>query len=240
MTDQIEILDKFFGKAHRGRKCFFSEEQKQEMRQLKNKGLSNKQLMQKYNIPETSLLRYLDPQGVEKARQARLANPQWGNKSKIRKREYVRYRTKEQRKKDNEQHYENTKDKERRHLRTLYARMKRSAKTPQRHHSAVHNIHKEVPLISLEDFLTLWFEHKKERGMRCAYSNKTMTFTKGTYEKRILTAVSVDRIDATKGYVKENIVFCRWDFNNRKKDLTLDDVELIVQKLFERRRNIYV
>ena len=118
MTDQTEILDKFFGKAHRGRKCFFSEEQKQEMRQLKNKGLSTKELMQKYNIPETSLLRYLDPQGVEKARQARLANPQWGNKSKIRKREYVRYRTKEQRKKDNAQHYENTKDKERRHLRT--------------------------------------------------------------------------------------------------------------------------
>ena len=104
----------------------------------------------------------------------------------------------------------------------------------------MHNIHKEVPLISLEDFLILWFEHKKEKGMRCAYSNKIMTFEKGTFEKRISTAVSVDRIDATKGYVKENIVFCRWDFNSRKRNLTLDDVELILKKHFERRRSAYV
>ena len=240
MTNNTEILNKFFGKTIQGKKCFFSEEQKQEMRQLKNKGLSNKELMQKYNIPRTSLRRYLDPQGVEKERQARLANPQWGKKSKNKRKEKYRSRTKEQRRQDVKKQYERTEDKERLHLRTLYARMKRSAKTPQRYHSAVHNIHKEVPLISLEDFLILWFEHKKEKGMRCAYSNKTMTFEKGTYEKRILTAVSVDRIDATKGYVKENIVFCRWEFNTRKKDLTLDDVELIVQKLFERRRNIYV
>ena len=90
MTDQTEILDKFFGKAHKGRKCFFSEEQKQEMRQLKNKGLSNKELMQKYNIPRTSLRRYLDPQGVEKERQARLANPQWEKNSMIRNRKKVK------------------------------------------------------------------------------------------------------------------------------------------------------
>tara|TARA_R100000697_G_scaffold120266_1_gene145203 strand:+ start:803 stop:1525 length:723 start_codon:yes stop_codon:yes gene_type:complete len=240
MTNEIKILDKFFGKTIQGKKCFFSEEQKQEMRQLKNKGVSNKELMQKYNIPQTSLLRYLDPQGVEKARQARLANPQWSKKSNNKRKEKYRSRTKEQRRQDVKKQYERTGDKERRHLRTLYGRMKRAAKAPQRHHNAVHNIHKEVPLISLEDFLILWFEHKKEKGMRCAYSNKIMTFEKGTFEKRISTAVSVDRIDATKGYVKENIVFCRWDFNSRKRNLTLDDVELILKKHFERRRSAYV
>ena len=87
MTNNIEILNKFFGKTIQGKKCLFSEEQKQEMRQLKNKGLSNKQLMQKYNIPQTSLLRYLDPQGVEKARQSRLDNPQWGKNSMTRRKE---------------------------------------------------------------------------------------------------------------------------------------------------------
>ena len=240
MTNNIEILNKFFGKTIQGKKCFFSEEQKQEMRQLKNKGLSNKQLMQKYNIPQTSLLRYLDPQGVEKARQSRLDNPQWGKNSKTRRKEKYRSRTKEQRRQDVKKQYERTEDKERRHLSTLYQRMKRAVKHPRKNHSAVHNIHKEVPLISLEAFLTLWFEHKEERGMRCAYSNKIMTFTKGTYEKKTLTAVSVDRIDASKGYIEGNIVFCRWEFNTRKKNLTLNDVELIIKKLLERRRSVYV
>ena len=240
MTNNTEILNKFFGETTQGKKCFFSEEQKQEMRQLKNKGLSNKELMQKYNIPRTSLSRYLDPQGVEKERQARLANPQWEKNSMIKNRKRYRSRTKEQKRQDVEKQYERTKDKERLHLRTLYTRMRRSVKRPQKNHSAVHNIHKEVPLISLEAFLTLWFEHKEERGMRCAYSNKIMTFTKGTYEKKVLTAVSVDRIDASKGYIEGNIVFCRWEFNTRKKDLTLDDVESIIKKLFERRRSRYV
>mgnify|MGYP003111746334 CR=1 FL=1 len=240
MTNNTEILNKFFGETTQGKKCFFSEEQKQEMRQLKNKGLSNKELMQKYNIPRTSLSRYLDPQGVEKERQARLANPQWEKNSMIRNRKRYRSRTKEQKRQDVEKQYERTEDKERLHLRTLYTRMRRAVKRPQKNHSAVHNIHKEVPLISLEAFLTLWFEHKEERGMRCAYSNKIMTFTKGTYEKKVLTAVSVDRIDASKGYIEGNIVFCRWEFNTRKKDLTLDDVESIIKKLFERRRSRYV
>ena len=128
MTNEIKILDKFFGKTIQGKKCFFSEEQKQEMRQLKNKGVSNKELMQKYNIPQTSLLRYLDPQGVEKARQARLANPQWSKKSNNKRKEKYRSRTKEQRRQDVKKQYERTGDKERRHLRTLYGRMKERLK----------------------------------------------------------------------------------------------------------------
>jgi hypothetical protein len=39
---------------------------------------------------------------------------------------------------------------------------------------------------------------------------------------------SLDRIDSTKGYTKDNIVVVSWRANNLKKDATIDELERLV------------
>jgi len=36
-------------------------------------------------------------------------------------------------------------------------------------------------------------------------------------------------IDPTKGNTLDNVIFCRWDFNNRKGDMTIEDMKNVLR-----------
>jgi hypothetical protein len=42
---------------------------------------------------------------------------------------------------------------------------------------------------------------------------------------------SVDRIDSKKGYIEGNVVACSVDINSKKSNLTIDEINLIYQKI---------
>lgn len=58
----------------------------------------------------------------------------------------------------------------------------------------------------------------------CYYTGKK--FTKGGTNAR-----TVDRVDATKGYVEGNVVSCTLDINAKKSNLTIDEILLIAKKI---------
>ena len=66
----------------------------------------------------------------------------------------------------------------------------------------------------------------KEQGGKCALSGQKMTL-----KRYCENAVSVDRIDSSRGYVKGNIHLTTWWANKIKMDLTLDDFKRKVQVL---------
>ena len=76
---------------------------------------------------------------------------------------------------------------------------------------------------SLREYLKWLY---KQQGGKCALSGQEMTF-----ERYCKSAVSVDRIDSDRGYVKGNIHLTTWWANLMKNDLTLDDFKRKVQVL---------
>ena len=59
---------------------------------------------------------------------------------------------------------------------------------------------------------------------KCFYTGKLLT-------KSGDTQFTIDRIDASKGYESGNCVVCCRDINNKKKDLTISEIELIYKKV---------
>jgi hypothetical protein len=60
---------------------------------------------------------------------------------------------------------------------------------------------------------------------KCFYTGVDLTFTQGD------NLHTIDRIDASKGYIDNNIVQCSQNFNRMKSNLTLDDLRLIIMRL---------
>lgn len=44
--------------------------------------------------------------------------------------------------------------------------------------------------------------------------------------------LSLDRKDSTKGYIKSNVVWCCWQANNMKQDLSMDDFKKWVNIIY--------
>jgi hypothetical protein len=76
--------------------------------------------------------------------------------------------------------------------------------------------------ITLESIEELW----KTQNGRCYYSNIQMQFNKNEWK------VSLERLDTTKGYIKENVVLCCLEFNVRSQwSLSkIDDVLNLIDK----------
>jgi len=55
-------------------------------------------------------------------------------------------------------------------------------------------------------------QYEKQNG-RCYYSGVSMTWKTGDS-----TLMSIDRIDSSKGYLKDNFVLCCWDVNQMKRE----------------------
>ena len=94
--------------------------------------------------------------------------------------------------------------------------------------------------------MELWEKHKKKYGgWICAYTGQIMTQTRsmnpvGSAQGKasgikVKTNMSVDRLDSSKGYTKDNIVFCTWEFNDRKGNVSLEDIRCILNLMESKR-----
>ena len=81
------------------------------------------------------------------------------------------------------------------------------------------------PRVTKEEFFQLWEDHKKEHGMKCLMTGVEMTHIrgKGGLINKTSTNISVDRLDNTKGYTKQNIIFVTNEFNLRKSAVLIID-----------------
>lgn len=76
-------------------------------------------------------------------------------------------------------------------------------------------------------FTLSFFEYKRLlKAKRCYYTGVELTF-----EKNQPNTFTIDRIDASKGYVKGNCVACSNAINQKKRDLTLLDMKQIFRKI---------
>ena len=103
------------------------------------------------------------------------------------------------------------------------------------------NPSKEWSLLSKEEFLEAWEEHKAKHGYNCGYYNdepiiiqSTAPAKNGKRNPRPKNLLSVDRLDPEKGYTKKNIVFCGWDVNRRKNDTKPKDSYQFIRVYEER------
>jgi hypothetical protein len=84
-----------------------------------------------------------------------------------------------------------------------------------------------------EEFLELWQEYKKKHGMFCFYTGVSLDFIKSPHRGN---QVSVDRLDNSKGYSKNNIVFCSARANLLKHSVSIDMCRKILALYEERQR----
>ena len=108
-------------------------------------------------------------------------------------------------------------------------------------------------ILTFEEFLASWEKHKSIYGMRSAWGpgihhlekHKLMTMItlgKGQRGKTgnikgskiIGSNLSVDRLDSSKDYTEQNIIFVRNDENRRKNDSSYEDCK-IQMRLHEER-----
>ncbi len=84
-----------------------------------------------------------------------------------------------------------------------------------------------------DHLLELWEKQKKLLGgPYCIYTGVELTTKKSNGQgrgARIKTNISIDRIDPTLPYQEDNIVFCSWEFNRRKNNVTPDDCKRILE-----------
>ena len=82
---------------------------------------------------------------------------------------------------------------------------------------------------TLEEFCEAFEKHKEKLGMRSAWGPPHLPITRiylGTKEnnnKRTGSNLSPDRLDSSKPYTIQNLIFIRNDENTRKKDTTYED-----------------
>ena len=120
-----------------------------------------------------------------------------------------------------------------------YHDMKKSCKRKQAREI---NADKKIELLSQEEFLELWTQHKAKQGITCGYTGEPLVMQrkkppKVGRNKVPKNQLSVDCLDPEIGYTKENIVFCSWGFNDRKNAVKIKDCYLIIKKHEERNKN---
>ena len=81
--------------------------------------------------------------------------------------------------------------------------------------------------LNLEYLLYLW---SKQDG-KCALTGIPMTYK--FYEGRVNTNLSIDRIDSSKGYTKDNVQLVTMVANQMKNDLSVEELVEICKKLLE-------
>ena len=90
--------------------------------------------------------------------------------------------------------------------------------------------------ITFKELWCLWKEHcleNKKQGKHewsCKYTGEIMTTIQG--KKYVPTNISIDRLDNSKGYEIDNIVFCTTRFNRIKGEWSVDITKKIL-KIFK-------
>lgn len=85
---------------------------------------------------------------------------------------------------------------------------------------------KERQLLDLDFLQDLW---EKQKGL-CAITGIPMTHLRG--HGRVQTNVSIDRIDSTIGYEKDNIQLVCHIVNIMKQDLTIEELSLWSERIY--------
>ena len=107
-----------------------------------------------------------------------------------------------------------------------------------------HDNRKSRRLLTFDKFVAAWEKHKSIYGMRSAWGPRhlpmTMTYLgrrgkKG--RKRIKSNMSPDRLDSSKPYTIQNLIFIRGDENSRKKNTTYEDCVAQIKLHEERFKN---
>ena len=80
-----------------------------------------------------------------------------------------------------------------------------------------------IPFNIDKDFL---FQLWNTQSGKCKWTNDLMTF-----ESRKPNTVSLDRINSNKGYTKDNICLCTWEVNWTKRNLSIEQLKVICQKI---------
>lgn len=67
----------------------------------------------------------------------------------------------------------------------------------------------------------------------CPHTGMPMTYTNNgkTYAERLPTTASIDRVDPTKGYIKNNCQIISWWFNAAKQRFSLSQVVQLCQQV---------
>lgn len=213
--------DKFLPKA----KTYFKLDEKQvtEMKALKKNGIPTKDLAEMFSISVSSVKRYVSDEMREKDRSR---SKKYTDEKFV---PGVRIRTKEQK----ERLKETDKDRSQT-TRGFFVNQYNSKVSTIRTKEKLKKFHEDVPIITLEDFLWLWDEHVRKYGVNCYYTGVPLTF----YDPdnlRADTLCTIDRFDSEKGYTIDNIVFCCWDFNKRKNNISVQDCIKILKRHHERR-----
>jgi CRISPR/Cas system Type II protein with McrA/HNH and RuvC-like nuclease domain len=73
----------------------------------------------------------------------------------------------------------------------------------------------------------LMYLYHKQQGV-CVYTGDSLALQSGLYN-----TLSVDRIDSSKGYIKDNVCLVTWRVNNCKQDLSLKDFHDLCKKVLE-------
>lgn len=82
--------------------------------------------------------------------------------------------------------------------------------------------------LTLDQMFKRWEKHKRKYGKRCAYTGQTLTFVRGA-GRVTWSNISLDRLNPSKGYIFNNIVFCTSEFNRKKNDLSIKDCKAILK-----------
>ena len=84
-----------------------------------------------------------------------------------------------------------------------------------------------------DHLIELWEKQKKHLGgPYCIYTGIKLTTERNSgkgYVGRTKTNISIDRIDPDLPYQEDNIVFCSWEFNDRKSGVTPEDCKKILK-----------
>lgn len=78
--------------------------------------------------------------------------------------------------------------------------------------------------ITVEDVKGAW----EKQGGKCYYTDQPMVLAPS---ERRWQSVSIDRIDSSKGYEKDNIVLCRGIVNLVKNELSIDELLEIIDQI---------
>lgn len=88
-----------------------------------------------------------------------------------------------------------------------------------RQSAADRGIEFDLPFQSIKNILS---------AKKCFYTGQAIYLE---FEQNHPFKLTIDRIDASKGYIKGNVVACANYFNQKKKDLTVEEIRLLAKKV---------
>ena len=231
-NNSSSIVNKFFGKATQGTASKYSEEDIKRMNKMRHEeGKTCKEISVLFGCAATTVGRNtsLDPNLKQNEKNKKVVWEQTPQAKDVRR----KYRNKNREK----IRVQNIK-----YLNTergfLVGKFNDSKKSVTAKNKKGINIEFDI---TMENFLLLWEKHKKKYGWNCYYTGLPLKIgrklaIKGADKRHSAppNLLSIDRFDSTIGYTADNIVFCRWDFNNRKGNISVADCEIIVRKHYQR------